>query len=331
MNTPNYPQYQPKGVPPVEYPQSPKPPAGPLLWIVGIVAGLAVLVTLLGVLNAVLITVGAMHPSSSDSEAVKCWKYERLAAGGDVSSMVEMGSCYDSGVAVSKDYVKARVWYEKAVAKGSADAMNHLGQLYLHGGYGMQQDFTKAREWFEKGAAAGGPDAMRSLADMYWHGYGVERDAQMGDQWRDRADQTQGDRIYREERVKFEQAAAAGDVSAMNKLGEYYRDASGVPRDYAKAVEWFEKAAATGKLGSLEAMNHLGDLYERGGFGIEEDDGKAVEWLEKAAYAGSRSAMCSLGAHYDALSHFHPNSEYPRKSKEWFDKCREVASGAVTR
>jgi TPR repeat protein len=230
-------------------------------------------------------------------------------------------------VEIPKDYVKAREWYEKAVAKGSVEAMDHIGKLYLHGGYGIQQDYAKAREWFEKGAAAGGTDAMRSLADIYWHGYGVEVDNQTADQWRDRADTVQGDRIYHAERLKFEQSAAVGDVPAMNKLGEYYKDGLGVPKDYAKARGWWEKAAATGRTGSLEAMNNLGFLYEVGGPGLKEDDAKAVEWYEKAAAGGYRTAMCNLGRFYDGLSHFQPNPEYPKKSKDWYDKCHEVVNG----
>ncbi len=90
---------------------------------------------------------------------------------------------------------------------------------------------------------------------------------------------TQGEQIYHRERLKCEQAAAAGDVAAMNKLGEYYRDALGVARDYTKARDWWEKATAEGTKGSTEAMNNLGDLYERGGYGIQEDDAKAIVWF----------------------------------------------------
>jgi len=32
----------------------------------------------------------------------------------------------------------------------------------------------------------------------------------------------------------------------MNNLGRYYKNGWGVPQDYGKAREWFEKAAAAG-------------------------------------------------------------------------------------
>ncbi len=286
-----------------------------LLWILVVVAA------------AVLSSLGVIHSWDSDSEAGKCRNYERLAADGDISSMIEAGGCYENGVEIPKDYVKARGWYEKALAKGNVEAMNHIGELYLHGGYGIDRDFTKARQWFEKGAAAGGTDSMRSLADIYWHGYGVEKDIETGRQWRDRADATVANRTYQTERLKFEAAAATGDVPAMVKLGEYYKDGSGVPQDYDKAREWWEKAAATGRLGSLEAMNDLGRLYEGGGPGLKEDYAKAAEWFEKAAAAGSRSAMCNLGHLYDTMAHLSEKPEYPKKSKQWLDRCHEVVDG----
>jgi len=76
-------------------------------------------------------------------------------------------------------------------------------------------------------------------------------------------------------------------------------------------------------------MNNLGDLYERGGYGIQEDDAKAVEWFEKAAATGNRTAMCNLSEHYDTLSIFHPSRENSDKAKQWNDKCHEVENGAA--
>ena len=66
--------------------------------------------------------------------------------------------------------------------------------------------------------------------------------------------------------------------------------ARGVTQDYAKAREWYEKAAAAGDAG---AMHNLGGLYENGQ-GVPEDDAKAREWFEKAAAAGDVDATKAL-------------------------------------
>ena len=60
-----------------------------------------------------------------------------------------------------------------------------------------------------------------------------------------------------------------------------------VPQDYAKAREWFEKAAAAGNVG---AMTNLGFLYEKG-WGVPQDYVKARDWYEKAAAGGDAGGM----------------------------------------
>ena len=76
--------------------------------------------------------------------------------------------------------------------------------------------------------------------------------------------------------------------------GDLYYQGHGVPQDYTKARQWYEKAAAGG---DADAMNDLGLLYEQG-LGVPQDYPKAKEWYEKAADAGSATAMNSLAFLY---------------------------------
>ena len=89
--------------------------------------------------------------------------YEKAAAKGDASAMVNLGLLYENGHGVAQDYAKAREWYEKAADKGDASAMNNLGLLY-NNGQGVAQDYAKAREWYEKAAAKGDASAMTTSA-----------------------------------------------------------------------------------------------------------------------------------------------------------------------
>ena len=61
----------------------------------------------------------------------------------------------------------------------------------------------------------------------------------------------------------------------------------GVAQDYAKAREWYEKAAAKD---NASAMINLGLLYANGQ-GVAQDYAKAREWYEKAAAKDNASAM----------------------------------------
>jgi TPR repeat protein len=69
-----------------------------------------------------------------------------------------------------------------------------------------------------------------------------------------------------------------------------YSNGLGVAQDYAKAREWFEKAADKG---DASAMNKLGWLYENGE-GVTQDYTKARGWYQKAADKGDASATAYL-------------------------------------
>jgi TPR repeat protein len=89
----------------------------------------------------------------------------------------------------------------------------------------------------------------------------------------------------------YEKAASAGNARAMNILGWLYENGLGVAKDLTKAREWYEKSAA---LGYLYAVNNTGRMY-REGWGVPQDYAKARELSEKAAAAGNTEAMVSLG------------------------------------
>ena len=77
-------------------------------------------------------------------------------------------------------------------------------------------------------------------------------------------------------------------------MGWLYQNGWGVPRDYAKAREWYERAAAAG---NVAAMANLGWLY-RDGLGVPRDYEKARDWYEKAAAAGYSIGMINVGWFY---------------------------------
>lgn len=117
--------------------------------------------------------------------------------------------------------------------------------------------------------------------------------------------------------IIFRHGAAIGNAQAMNNLGaQYGRGRGGLPQDYAKAREWYEKAAAKG---NPKAMENIAWLYTNGN-GVQRDLVKAKDWFEKAADLGLPSAMARVGIHYiDALG-------VPRdldKGREWLMKAAQ--------
>ncbi|KXB91036.1 tetratricopeptide repeat protein [Megasphaera hutchinsoni] len=93
---------------------------------------------------------------------------------------------------------------------------------------------------------------------------------------------------------KAAEAAAQGDAKAQTFLGKCYQYGQGVAQDDKKAIEWYQKAAAQG---DADAQTHLGLCYQVGK-GVAQDDKKAVEWYQKAAAQGDASAQTLLGVCY---------------------------------
>ena len=101
----------------------------------------------------------------------------------------------------------------------------------------------------------------------------------------------------RDQAMSLLQAAAGQDYApAETALGTIYARAGGpVPRDMAKAVEWFSKAA---EHGDWIAQLALGRIYFMGD-GEAQDSAKARFWLFRAAGSGDGVSAWYLGVLYD--------------------------------
>jgi TPR repeat protein len=144
----------------------------------------------------------------------------------------------------------------------------------------------------------------------------AEADYQRGEEYYDARGGVPQD--YGKAREWWEKAAARGHARAQYQLGHLYDNGRGVPQDYAKAREWYEKAAAQGH---AAAQFCLGRFYHNG-LGVSRDFAKAREWLEKAAAQGLADAECNLGYMYD---HAEGVERDYVKAREWYEKA--VAQG----
>jgi TPR repeat protein len=69
--------------------------------------------------------------------------------------------------------------------------------------------------------------------------------------------------------------ASKGDPGAQEIMGERYADGDGVPKDSAKALKWYLRAA---QQGNAKAQKELGDLYLKGD-GAPQDFAQAYFWI----------------------------------------------------
>lgn len=203
------------------------------------------------------------------------------------------------------DLKEAQSNFEKAKEAGKMEANFYLGVLCDWYEY-PQIDYEQARSYYE--ACGDDPYAQISLGFLYEYGQGVDKDREKAEELfraaidqgcvegycgRARLAQEEGDYItafgyYRRAVKGSEPIYVSG---AMSYLGTMYRDGLGTDQSYAKAWEWYERAAT---LNNPSAMNNMGYMCQHG-LGVEEDYARAWEWYEKAVELNSASAMANLG------------------------------------
>ena len=103
--------------------------------------------------------------------------------------------------------------------------------------------------------------------------------------------------------AQLQKEAETGNAEAQFNLGWIYMHGEGytgviymrdVPRDVARAFDWYQKAAVQGH---VDAQYNLGMLYKLG-LGMRVDAEKAFMWLQKAAAQGNDIAQYNLGVMY---------------------------------
>jgi TPR repeat protein len=117
--------------------------------------------------------------------------------------------------------------------------------------------------------------------------------------------------------------AEQGNTQAQFNLGSMYHKGEGVPKDAAKAVEWYQKPA---EQGNAVAQSNLGSMYDEGE-GVPKDAAKAVEWWQKAAEQGNALAQIKLG---DAFQWGWGVKKNAAKAFELYEKAATQGKRVIT-
>ena len=173
---------------------------------------------------------------------------------------------YHNADGITRDYVKAKQWYEKAIEKGSKLAHRNMGLLFEYG-LGFTQDRESAATCYQRAIEAGYADASTDLERV------LNALLQGGklDSLLQRDVMTHAD---------------------CNCIGSLYRNA----HDYIKAREWYERGISKKSPG---AHKNLGMLYEMG-HGCEKDLVRAAAHY-RSAYVGQYYPECDFQVDYERL------------------------------
>ena len=172
------------------------------------------------------------------------------AKSGDASAQTQLGILYAEGSGVTRDYKKARSWFEQAGKQNYADAEYNLGVMYGNGD-GVARDSKKALTWFEKAAEHGHIGARYNLGMIYGQGIGTAKDLVRAAFW-------------------FELAGQDGSPEDKYTLGVMYSKGEPLEKNDVKARQWFERAANEGH---VLAQYNLAVMYSEG-LGGDRDLGK---------------------------------------------------------
>ncbi|TVR09537.1 MAG: hypothetical protein EA385_06830 [Salinarimonadaceae bacterium] len=173
-------------------------------------------------------------------------------------------------------------WFWRAADTGNPEALVALAENYAAGRFGFRSNETRALELFEKAIAAGpDPKLLQSQA--------------IGDMARRAGFREQRLENFAEAARYFRLGAEAGNASAMNQIGWFYRNGLGVAQDDAEAMRWFRRGA---EAGNATAMGNIGSMYDNG-LGVAQDYAEAMRWFRRAAEAGNAFAMNQIGWFYE--------------------------------
>jgi len=147
------------------------------------------------------------------------------ANAGDAEAQYQLGSAYNYGDKVRRDYAQALFWYRKGAEQGNAKSEFQLGGLY-HFGHGVPQDDAQGFAWIMKAAEQQYAVAENFISVCYAEGWGVPQDNAHQYFW-------------------LRRAAEDGDADSQYFLGWAYEDGlHGVYQDYTKAYFWLDIAAS---------------------------------------------------------------------------------------
>lgn len=113
--------------------------------------------------------------------------------------------------------------------------------------------------------------------------------------------------------------AEAGDAEAQDRVALLFQKGEGVPKDDAKAVAWFSKAA---EQGNADAEGNLGALYFLGSGGLPKNAPLAVSWMRKSAEHGNVTMQDGVGSYYSAASLMGGTTD-PAQAIYWWSKAAE--------
>ncbi len=203
----------------------------------------------------------ALYEQKKYPEALQL--FTQAAEQGYTRAMEELGSHYFYDFSKPEHRELAFYWLSKAMEKENeiSDTYTYYNISYCYRwGFGDERNWRKAFTYLRKGSMKGNPLCILCVAQCYERGTGVKQNYTKALQW------------YRKH-TKTEDG-----TTTMTLVGDYYYEGIGTEQNYSKAAKWYQKAS---ERDYSDGHYKLGVCYQNGN-GVPKDFDKAIDLFEKA-------------------------------------------------
>ena len=280
--------------------------------------------------------------------------YQKAADNNDAYGMWRLSKAYGNGDGIEFSQEKALEWLQKAADNGCEEAMSDLAYAHLYGWYNLPIDTLKGVNLIKQLLQTSSNAYVLSRCSMiYGDGCGKYFEKDYNEVYKVLQKVTDKEipmynymmgLVYLngsssidvdvEKAIEyFKKAYELGNSAAAYRIGALYYEGKLLPKDYKKAIEWFNKGVEKNGTWSMlslywiydtdnpdtkdlhddnkaynllkKAMSHgNGNAYDKLGYWytlgkcVEKDDQKAFELYKKAAELDSSNGMLNVGVNY---------------------------------
>ena len=218
-----------------------------------------------------------------DARAVRCFR--QAAEQGHAEAQYTLALCCATGRGVAKNDAQAVKWFLHATVQGHAEAQYALARNYgitvsiatddvqaaRRHQEAAEEGESQAVQWYRKAADQGDAEAQYRLGVAYHYGEGVGEDRHKAFEWLQKSAKqgyAQAQRLLREKNfllylLYLFDMVDYGDAEAQFELGGMYEEGSGISKDDAQAVQWYQKAAEQGHAEALDALTRYGITVDK--------------------------------------------------------------------
>ncbi|GAA5807862.1 hypothetical protein MFLAVUS_001241 [Mucor flavus] len=215
----------------------------------------------------------------------------KSANSGDPAASKLVACMYFGGKGAAKDHKIALDWFKKASDNGEIEVFLIISKIYIIGDYGVNQDFDLAETWLMKGVEKEDPDSICAMGLLQGVRSGPKQSWEKAFEWCTKAAKY-GSGEAQNILGKMYERGLGCVMDAIANIGSMYHYGRGVPVNYTKALNIYQKADDCGS-----ALNHIGLLYQNG-LGVNQSHSKAMLYFKRAEDLECEDSYNSIGEVY---------------------------------